>query len=540
MSKVVYISDFFASQVLGGGELNDEELLYLLESAGHNIYKYNSSSITEKILEKHKSDFFIVSNFVQLSWEYREWLTYNAAYVVYEHDHKYLVTRNPSVYQDFKAPARDLRNYFFYKSARKIICQSDFHRNIIHKNLGLKNIVSVGGNLWSEETLKKLSEFSKKEKQPTTAILDSRTPHKNTHKTTLYCKKKGIEYRLVGDKSYLSFLDKLSINQKFVFLPATPETLSRVVCEARMMGMSVATNNLVGATQEPWFKLKGENLIVHMRKKKKQILEVFIKEISKIKEDKHRPKVSIVTTFHDGEIFLDGFLKNIVGQTIFKQCELIIIDAASTGAEKNLIEEYQSKHSNIVHVRLKEKLKPTPSLNLAIQKSKGKYIHMSLIDDRKHKRSVEYLSDELDKNSTVGLVYGDVFVSTTPNETYKQNNKKKKSEHSSFEFSRENMIKCLPGPMPMWRSELHESLGFFDDLECNYADDWEMWLRMIQQGVKFKKIKHPVGLYLTGGRSQKENNMEQRQEEARIFFKYADVFGYNYHKYRDYFSQFVR
>ena len=80
---------------------------------------------------------------------------------------------------------------------------------------------------------------------------------------------------------YRDFLKKLSANEKFVFLPKTPETLSRVVIEARMMNVSVVTNNLVGASKEPWFELKGKNLIEHIKTMRtsipKKVLEVFEK-----------------------------------------------------------------------------------------------------------------------------------------------------------------------------------------------------------------------------------------------------------------------
>jgi hypothetical protein len=63
----------------------------------------------------------------------------------------------------------------------------------------------------------------------------------------------------------------LGENGKFIFLPKTPETLSRIVVEARMMGMSVVTNKLVGATREDWFSLKGEDLIELMVNKRQEI-----------------------------------------------------------------------------------------------------------------------------------------------------------------------------------------------------------------------------------------------------------------------------
>ena len=79
-----------------------------------------------------------------------------------------------------------------------------------------------------------------------------------------------------------------------------------------------------------------------------------------------------------------------------------------------------------------------------------------------------------------------------------------------------------------------------DEENCNYADDWEMWLRAVAHGLAFHKVEENVGLYLTGGRSQRENNLEQRQEESMIFYKYGHLFGENFQKYKPYFDQFAR
>jgi purine nucleoside phosphorylase len=76
---------------------------------------------------------------------------------------------------------------------------------------------------------------------------------------------------LIPSLAYKDFLTRLGKSKKFVFLPKTPETLSRIVVEARMMGLSVITNNLVGATKEEWFSLKGIELINIMTEKRKQI-----------------------------------------------------------------------------------------------------------------------------------------------------------------------------------------------------------------------------------------------------------------------------
>tara|TARA_R110002020_G_scaffold149972_3_gene326446 strand:+ start:1947 stop:3563 length:1617 start_codon:yes stop_codon:yes gene_type:complete len=538
MSKnVVFISDFFIEQILGGGELNDDLLIKLLRKSGKKVSQVRSGQIDLTFLKTHQNDFFIISNFIGLKESCKTWITQNATYIIYEHDHKYLNTRNPAVYTNFKAPQKELRNFSFYKNAAAVICQSDFHKTIMVQNLGLDNVISVSGNLWSAESLTKLKSLAASEKREACSIMDSPIPHKNTHKAVAYCESKGNQYELVADNDYFSFLEKLGKNKTLVFFPATPETLSRVVCEARMMGMSVITNGLVGASKEEWFNKKGEELIAHMEHKKEEIVKIILSLMNKTNQTSN-PKISIISTFHDGDAFLSGFLKNMVEQTIFKDCELILVDADSQGNEKELIESYQEEYPNIKYIRT-AMLKPTPCLNMAIKQSTGQYLTLALIDDRKSKTCIEELYNSLHNTPSVDLVYGDVSLSFISNETYEQNTHKEKFEHSQLPFSRENMVKCLPGPMPMWRKLVHDKCGFFDEEGCDFADDWEMWLRMVHAGSTFKKLHKTVGLYLVGGRSQQDNNASQRREEAKIFFKYSHLFGYNFNKYSAYFQQFL-
>ena len=534
--SVVFISDFFVEQVLGGGELNDSELIKMLQQKNTDVTKIQSHMVDQEFLESKKDNFFLISNFANLNQDSKEWLMKNADYVIYEHDHKYLSSRNPAFYKSFKAPASEIRNYAFYKTAVQVICQSSFHCNIIKKNLEIDNITNISGNLWSVDVLNKMRQLNKKQKNNKCSILRSGTAHKNTVGAVNYCKEKQLDYDLISNNDYVAFLNQLSENDTFVFIPKTPETLSRVVVEARMMGMSVRTNGLVGASAEPWFNLKGGDLIDYMINKRDDILDKVVGFINTTR-DKKRKKISIISTFHDGSEFLEGFLENMVEQTIFNDCELIIIDSASKNNEKQLINDYMSRYDNIHYHRIEELLHPTPCLNMAIRQSSAEYITFGLIDDRKSKDCLEALLDAISEEK-VDLVYGDTAQTAVKNEKFETNNLKRLFEHSRYGFSKENMVKCLPGPMPLWRRKIHEKCGFFDENNLNYADDWEMWLRSVADGSTFKKVDKVVGLYLEGGRSQ-QNNIEQRKEEARIFFRYSHLFGKNYEVYRSYFSQFV-
>jgi len=275
--KIVFIADFFVEQVLGGGELNNEELMTIFLRRGLTLEKIRSHMVTVEYLENNHQSKFIVANYTQLSMDARDVLI-DLEYVIYEHDHQYLPTRNPADFENFHAPRESIINYDFYENAKAILCQSQFHADIMKKNLNLDHIVNLSGNIWSSLVLDYLEFLSKKEKQPKCSIMNSNILHKNTRQATRFCEYKSMDYELVSSPDYKEFLNALSNNKKFVFFPKTPETLSRVIIEARMCGMSVITNDLVGATKEPWYKLKGIELIEEVRKMRNRIADTVLEQ----------------------------------------------------------------------------------------------------------------------------------------------------------------------------------------------------------------------------------------------------------------------
>ena len=267
----IFSADIFLSKnFIGGGEANNEELIMLLKERGHSVHKLVSTLLTPNIINNNSNINYIIANFIGLSEESKLALQ-NKKYIIYEHDHKYLKSRNPTDYPDYKAPDNQIINKDFYKNALAVCCQSSFHADIVKKNLDIDNIVNLSGNLWSMDTFEKIQSILEMPKKEKYSILDSPIWHKNTKETEDYCKYKNWDYELVSSKDYFTFLSKLGANKKFVFLPKTPETLSRVVVEAKMMNMVVVTNKNVGATKEDWFSLSGKDLIDLMKLKRQEI-----------------------------------------------------------------------------------------------------------------------------------------------------------------------------------------------------------------------------------------------------------------------------
>ena len=279
MNDICFVSDFFVNQINGGGELNNEILINLLSEKGHNVTKIKSHTVNLNFLKQNKDKKLIIANFVNMRPDCREHIQSNCDYVIYEHDHKYLINRNPAEYENYLAPADQIINKEFYSNSKFVFCQYKFHADIVNKNLQIDNIVNLSGNLWSIDALDMMRELSKREKKDKCSIMDSNIQHKNTSGAINYCVDKGYQFELILPCAPKEFLSRISKNDKFVFFPLTPETLSRIVVEARMMGMKVVTNRRLGAVSEEWFSMKGEPLIDYMLDKRLQILnkvELFV------------------------------------------------------------------------------------------------------------------------------------------------------------------------------------------------------------------------------------------------------------------------
>ena len=272
------ISDFFLSDLPygGGAEYNDQILYQLFLEKKYKITRARSKEVTVGALSKLNNDTkIIVSNFVRLNEDSKNHIINNFEYVIYEHDHKYLRRRIPSLFYNFKAPDSEIVNYNFYKSAKAVLVQSGFHKKIIKLNIDIDNVVNLSGNLWTDNDFVQLKKNLSIEKKERCSILNSQLENKGTQGAITYCEKNKILYELISDPNYYKFLEKMANNEKLIFLPTIPETLSRICVEARMMGCSVITNGMVGAKYEDWYDLKGNELIGLMRNKRDTIINTI-------------------------------------------------------------------------------------------------------------------------------------------------------------------------------------------------------------------------------------------------------------------------
>ena len=271
--KIGFVADYFSNQLLGGAELNDSVLINKLEERGYNIKKIISSSASiEDVLD---CDFFIVSNFVGLRDEVKTVIMLKR-YIIYEHDHKYLKTRDPSKFPNFLAPKTELVNVDFYKKAEKVFVLSDICKRVIENNLEINNVINIGCSLWSDDKLDYLKSLDKTTKNKEYCIINSKNPIKGTQLAIQYCKSNEIDFDLIGPLPEKELLKKMSEYKYLLFFPQVLETLSRITVEAKMLNCKVVTNKkLLGAASEKWFEHQGDKLINIIKAKVNEAIDLF-------------------------------------------------------------------------------------------------------------------------------------------------------------------------------------------------------------------------------------------------------------------------
>ena len=369
MKDIIFVADLYANEILGGAELVNEELILLLESKGYNVSRlrlHKAQQLSVNVLKASKNTTYIFGSMTTLREDVkREIQSGGYQYIIYEHDHKYLNTRDPSPYKDYKAPAPQLVNEDFYNAASLVVCQSKLHEAAVKINLPEANTTNLGSSLWSDRFFQEVSKIEVN-KTKNAAIVASDNQVKNVQQAIEYCENNNITYEIISAPTPLELTKKLADFEYLVFFPSVLESFCRVVVEAKMVGCKIITNHLLGASSEEWFRSNASDIIEEMRHAKKKTfrtLEPFLGG-TKNSEQSH---FKIIVPFYNAEKWISKCIKSIAQQK-YQNYHCVLVDDASTdlSAQKAQEEIEGNPHFSLiknVHNNLKDMILKYQGLN---------------------------------------------------------------------------------------------------------------------------------------------------------------------------------
>jgi len=230
-----------------------------------------------------------------------------------------------------------------------------------------------------------------------------------------------------------------------------------------------------------------------------------------------RPLVSVIVSTYNAEEFIRECLQDLTGQTIRDRMEVIVVDACSLQNEKEIIEEYKQTYSNIKYIRTDHRVGIYVAWNIAIRASSGRYITPFSTNDRLHKNAYKVLSESLEKNPDITLVYGNSYLTGTAHESFDKHARIGMYEWPDYSYE-ELLQYCSIGPHPMWRSSVHDAIGYFDET-YKALGDYEFWLRL---GAQYDMLHIPVvtGLYWMEAGSLSLNKEDSEREISKCREEY--------------------
>ena len=203
------------------------------------------------------------------------------------------------------------------------------------------------------------------------------------------------------------------------------------------------------------------------------------------------PKVSVVLPFFNAELTLERAIESIARQDL-KEFECILVDNNSRDAGPDIARYWQEKDHRF---RLAEE--PQQGVMFASNRgsdlAKGKYLARMDADDYAYPWRLRLQSEFLDQRTEYGAVAGLVNHVGDPSSTggFLRFVEWSNSIVSYREIYLRRFIEApIVNPTAMWRRETMDRHGLYRS--GDFPEDYEMWLRWLDRGVKIAKIPEVV------------------------------------------------
>ncbi len=340
---IVFVSDLFIKDYVGGGELSTQTLI---ETSLLPVAQINSRFLTIEIMEQYKNAHWIFGNFTEVNLNCLLYAIKNLSYSVIEYDYKFCSYRSPEKHAIEEGECNCQNSQLakavtmFMLHSKSVMWMSHNQKQRYLDNFPfLKNANNhVLSSLFTHETLNYISSLRNKKKNNKYLIINSQSWIKGTQDCVLHAKQNNLEYELVGGMEYKDVLDKLSTSKGIIFLPKGGDTCPRFTIEAKILGCELILNDNVQHRYEPWFET-ADSCLEYMYDRPEEFWslteEIWNSETPKTALQEPSQTFRIITPFYNTEGFIGRTIYSLKRQNN-KNFKCYMIDDCSDDRSPNI------------------------------------------------------------------------------------------------------------------------------------------------------------------------------------------------------------
>jgi hypothetical protein len=205
----------------------------------------------------------------------------------------------------------------------------------------------------------------------------------------------------------------------------------------------------------------------------------------------------IVSIYRPGDLLL-VFLGNLEEQSIFELTQVVLVLVDPKSSEIEMINSFCAKYRNVELVIFEQRLTIYEAWNVAIRLTNTNFLTNMNIDDLRSPDSLEIQLQFMLDRPWADVGYQDFYYMWDRDLDWTS----VVNVGALSELPPVTLLELAwfgvnpPHNAPIWRRELHERFGEFDE-NLKSAGDYEFWLRVCSKGANFVKILiSTVGYYI--------------------------------------------
>ena len=223
-------------------------------------------------------------------------------------------------------------------------------------------------------------------------------------------------------------------------------------------------------------------------------------------------EISVIMSVYNQEKFLSDSIESILCQSE-GNFEFLIIDDCSSDNSYDLIQNYSKKDGRIKLFKNSKNLGLTKSLNKILKKAKGKYIARMDADDISMASRLKEELSVFKENYNIGVVFSLSQIIDAENNLVCNKWQPKKINNILDKMPYHNYIthsSC------MISHDLFKKFGGYNE-DYYLAQDWELWLRLINESVNFYCVNNVLLLFRVHDSNISNKSSKSLRDYSRNF-----------------------